>query len=385
MGLLLLAIIYLAFIGLGVPDAVLGATWPIISTELSFPLAHMGYLTLIIAGGTIFSSLFSYKWIHRFGVCTVTSVSIATTAVAMWGFSLCESFFAFCLWAIPYGVGAGCVDAALNNYVAVHYESRHMSWLHCMWGLGATLGPYIMSFALLQTKSWQQGYIYLFFIQVILVLIVVCSRTLWTKNDAENEENEENKTQRPIKELIKMKAVPQILIAFFFFCALEQTSGLWASSYFVYAKGISPETATSWTALFYLGITIGRGIGGFLTMKYSDIQMVRAGCVIMLIGICFLSYGPLPFLIIGLGSSPVYPAIIHSTPIFFNKTDAQAIIGLEMASAYTGNLIIPFLFGHLANFTSVKLYPWYVLFLLGGLVYFYEKVIKLKKGELTEM
>ncbi len=368
---LLLAIIYLAFISLGLPDALLGSAWPTMYTEFGVPVSYAGIISMIIALGTIISSLQSDRLTRRFGTGKVTAVSVGITAAALLGFSFTHSFWLLCLWAVPYGLGAGSVDASLNNYVALHYKSRHMSWLHCMWGVGATAGPYIMGFALSSGQKWNSGYFYIAVLQIILTGILVFSLPLWKGRSAggETDSAAEGKALS-LGEIIRIPGAREIMLCFFCYCALEQTSGLWASSYLTLFKSIPAETAARFAGLFYIGITVGRALSGFLTMKLNDVQMIRLGQGIIAAGIitmflpgpAFLSLAGL--ILIGLGCAPVYPCIIHSTPAHFGADKSQAVIGVQMASAYIGTCIMPPIFGLIANHISVGLFPLYLLLIL---------------------
>ena len=368
---LLLAIIYLAFISLGLPDALLGSAWPTMYTEFGVPVSYAGIISMIIALGTIVSSLQSDRLTRRFGTGKVTAVSVGITAAALLGFSFTHSFWLLCLWAVPYGLGAGSVDASLNNYVALHYKSRHMSWLHCMWGVGATAGPYIMGFALSSGQKWNSGYLYIAVLQIILTGILVFSLPLWKGRSAGGETDSvaEGKALS-LGEIIRIPGAREIMLCFFCYCALEQTSGLWASSYLTLFKSIPAETAARFAGLFYIGITVGRALSGFLTMKLNDVQMIRLGQGIIAAGIltlflpgpAFLSLAGL--ILIGLGCAPVYPCIIHSTPAHFGADKSQAVIGVQMASAYIGTCIMPPIFGLIASHISVGLFPLYLLLIL---------------------
>lgn len=368
---LLLAIIYLAFISLGLPDALLGSAWPTMYTEFGVPVSYAGIISMIIALGTIVSSLQSDRLTRRFGTGKVTAVSVGITAAALLGFSFTHSFWLLCLWAVPYGLGAGSVDASLNNYVALHYKSRHMSWLHCMWGVGATAGPYIMGFALSSGQKWNSGYLYIAVLQIILTGILVFSLPLWKGRSAggETDSAAEGKALS-LGEIIRIPGAREIMLCFFCYCALEQTSGLWASSYLTLFKSIPAETAARFAGLFYIGITVGRALSGFLTMKLNDVQMIRLGQGIIAAGIltlflpgpAFLSLAGL--ILIGLGCAPVYPCIIHSTPAHFGADKSQAVIGVQMASAYIGTCIMPPIFGLIASHISVGLFPLYLLLIL---------------------
>ncbi|MFI3201025.1 MAG: MFS transporter [Eubacteriales bacterium] len=384
---ILLALIYLAFISLGLPDAVLGSAWPTISQEFNAPLASMGIISIIISAGTILSSLQSDRMTQKLGTGTVTILSIFLTAIALLGFARSNSVLSMCLWAIPYGLGAGSVDAALNNYVAIHYESKHMSWLHCMWGLGATMGPYVMGMALTSGWGFRTAYYVIFGLQILLTTVLLINKSAWSSKSKEDEGGEENRKVLTIKEIVRIKGVPQIMFAFFCFCSIELTTGMWASSYFVLVHGVNLELAATYTSLFYLGITIGRAISGFITMKYNDTQMIRGGELIMCIGMSMVllssntTWAFAGLLIIGLGSAPVYPCIIHSTPANFGVSNSQAITGVQMASAYTGSLLMPSLFGLIAEYISIHLYAIYLLGLLLVMALMYEWLLRKVKKE----
>lgn len=370
---LLLAVIYLAFISLGLPDSLLGSVWPTIYQEFNVPVSYAGAIFMIISAGTIFSSLQSDRLTKSLGTGKVTAFSVLMTAVALFGFSISHSYWMLVLWAIPYGLGAGSVDASLNNYVALHYKSHHMSWLHCMWGVGASIGPYIMSFALVNGQTWNMGYRYISLIQVALTIIIMLSLPLWKKrpviSDIQEAENGKDKVLT-LKEIFNIPGAKQLMLMFFCYCALEQTAGLWASSYLVLQHGFDLEVATSYGSLFFIGITVGRAISGFITMKLNDKQMIYLGQGLILIGIIIMclplghQVALMGLVTIGLGCAPIYPCIIHSTPSNFGKDKSQAIIGVQMASAYVGNLLMPPLFGIIANHISAIVFPIYLLLIL---------------------
>ncbi|MBM6819480.1 MFS transporter [Clostridium saudiense] len=370
---LLLAVIYLAFISLGLPDSLLGSVWPTIYQDFNVPVSYAGAIFMIISAGTIFSSLQSDRLTKSLGTGKVTAVSVLMTAVALFGFSISHSYWMLVLWAIPYGLGAGSVDASLNNYVALHYKSHHMSWLHCMWGVGASIGPYIMSFALVNGQTWNMGYRYISLIQVALTIIIMLSLPLWKKrpviSDIQEAENGKDKVLT-LKEIFNIPGAKQLMLMFFCYCALEQTAGLWASSYLVLQHGFDLEVATSYGSLFFIGITVGRAISGFITMKLNDKQMIYLGEGLILIGIILMclplghQVALIGLVTIGLGCAPIYPCIIHSTPSNFGKDKSQAIIGVQMASAYVGNLLMPPLFGIIANHISAIFFPIYLLLIL---------------------
>ncbi len=366
---LLLVIIYIAFISLGLPDSILGSAWPSMYEELQTPVSWVSILSMIIAGGTIISSMFSGKIIGVLGTGKVTAISVAMTAVALFGFSASPSFMALCLWGIPYGLGAGSVDAALNNYVALHYQSRHMNWLHCFWGVGATVGPYIMGLCLTHHLTWNNGYQVIGVLQTLLVAALLFSLPLWKKPvKEEGKDNAGNKVK--ITEVLKMKGAIGVLFSFFSYCAVETTAGLWASSFLVFEKGIDAETAAKYASLFYLGITVGRLISGFAADRIGDKNMVRIGQTICLTAI-LLFFVPLgktlalvALVLLGLGCAPVYPGLLHATPVNFGPEKSQAIMGVQMGCAYIGTTFMPVIFGALTNLTGLAVYP---VFLLAGL------------------
>ena len=383
----LLPVIYLAFISLGLPDSLLGAAWPVMYPELGTSVSYAGILSMIIAAGTIVSSLQSDRLNTRFGTGKITAFSVLTTAVALFGFSISHSFPALCLFAIPYGLGAGSVDAALNNYVALHYKARHMSWLHCMWGVGASVGPYIMGYAMTGGQGWNAGYRYIAILQIVLTIILIFSLPLWKNRTNEKTSGETKAKALTLSEVIGISGAKEVMITFFCYCALEQTTGLWASSYLTLHKGISPEKAAGFASMFFIGITIGRAISGFITMKLKDAQMIRLGQGLSAMGIIILLLplgeyvALLGLIMIGLGCAPIYPCIIHSTPAHFGADKSQAIIGVQMASAYVGTLLMPPLFGLIAEHINIKLFPVYLTVVLIFMVVMHEALLREKKVE----
>ena len=386
---LLLIIIYLAFISLGLPDSLLGSVWPSMYQEFSVPVSYAGGISMIISAGTIFSSIMSDRLTKKLGTGRVTAISVFMTAAALFGFSVSHSYIALCLWAVPYGLGAGSVDASLNNFVALHYTSRHMSWLHCMWGVGASLGPYIMGLALTQGKGWNTGYRYISVLQIFLTAVLFLSLPLWKMHRGEVVRSSGQEQERPLslRQIVKIPGAREIMITFFCYCALEQTAGLWASSYLVLHRGIPAETAAGFASLFFIGITAGRAVSGFLTMRFSDTQMIRLGIGVILGGIVclFLPLGRMGSLtgliLVGLGCAPVYPSIIHSTPVHFGAERSQALIGVQMAAAYVGSCFMPPVFGFLANHISVSLFPVYLLAILLLMSVMHEKMLAKVRGK----
>ena len=386
---LLLAVIYLAFISLGLPDSLLGSAWPSMQAELGAPVSSAGVISTIIALGTVVSSLQSDRLTRKLGAGLVTALSVLLTALALLGFSLSRSFPALCLFAIPYGLGAGSVDAALNNYVALNYASRHMSWLHCMWGVGTTVGPYVMEYALTGGQGWNAGYRYIAILQFAITLVVFLSLPLWKKRAAQTRAADaaaDVGRALSLKEIARIPGAKDVMAAFFCYCAVEATTMLWASSYLALARGVSAEAAAGYASLFFIGITVGRALNGFLTMRFSDAQMIRAGQALVALGALLLllplgTGAALAGLVaIGLGCAPIYPCIIHSTPERFGADRSQALIGVQMASAYVGTLLMPPLFGLIADHISIGLFPVFLLVALAVMALMHERLVRMAKG-----
>ena len=358
---LLLAIIYIAFISLGLPDSLLGSAWPTMQGELCAPLSLAGVISVIITVGTIVSSLLADRLLQRLDAGKITAISTTMTAAALYGFSVSDKIWMLCLFAIPYGLGAGAIDAALNNYVAIHFAARHMSWLHCMWGVGASISPYIMSAALTGGGRWQNGYLTVALIQGALTLFLFLSLPLWKKGSSE----ETAAQKAPAKNVFKIKGVLYVLVTFFGYCALETTAGLWASSYLVQARGIDSTVAARFAALFYIGITVGRFLCGFVADKLGDKTLIRIGLLIVSVGIICVAL-PINTLslaglvTVGFGCAPIYPCTIHSTPYRFGEENSQKIVGIQMASAYTGSALMPPLFGVICEVLPLWIYPIYL-------------------------
>ena len=369
----LLAIIYLAFISLGLPDSLLGSAWPEMHQVMGVELSSLGIVTTLISFGTVISSLFSDKLVRKFSTQAVVTVSVGLTAIGLLGFSLAPSFAALCIFTIPYGFGAGSIDAALNNYVALHYTSRHMSWLHCFWGVGTVVSPYIMSYALGTDLGWVGGYRIVGGLQISILMILIFTLPVWKKvnhksgidSDAENSTDGTKQSAGLIGSL-KIKGVPYVLLGFMGYCAAESTVMVWASTYFFEAKSTTEELAAALGSLFFIGMTVGRFFSGFISDKVGDKNMIRLGLALSAIGVIVIAIPAeiavsiTGFLLIGLGFAPIYPSIIHSTPKSFGKENSQAIIGIQMAAAYLGATLAPPIFGLIANYVEVKLLPLYL-------------------------
>ena len=376
----LLPIIYITFISLGLPDGLLGSAWPTMYPQMGVSVSFAGLVSIIICVGTIISSLLSDRVTRKLGCGKVTAFSVATTAVALIGFSMSDSFWQICLWAIPYGLGAGSIDAALNNYVALHYSGRHMSWLHCMWGLGASVGPTVMGFALTSGQGWPAGYHYVAVIQVVLSAGLFFSLPLWKKKLGDGDAAEGVGKALTIPQIFRLPGAKEVVLMFFCYCALENTTALWSASYFVMREGLSEETAATYAGLFYFGITAGRALSGFITEKLGDTKMIHLGMGVLVSGIMMVVL-PLGlwssiagFLLIGLGCAPIYPCVIHSTPAHFGADKSQAIIGVQMASAYTGSCLMPPIFGVLTKTVGAWLLPWYLLVILALMALMHHKL-----------
>ena len=396
---LLLLIIYLSFVSLGLPDAVLGAAWPIIHEEFGVPISFSGSIYMLISCCTILSSLKSESLRLRFGTGKITAFSVLLTAVAIFGFSISPSLSVMLFFAIPYGLGAGSVDAALNHYVAVHYSGRSMNWLHCMWGIGAALGPYILGFVLQRGESWRSGYLVLSMIQATLTIILFLSLGLWGKEE-KKEKTEEKKAPMSFRQILSITGAKECLVSFFLYCAIEQTLGLWSGSFMVYSLKIEAKLAASFVALFYFGITFGRFLAGILAAKWQDEALILGGCGILFLGLVLLFCSMVPgqevklfgmelrqilvicaLLLSGLGCAPIYPAIIHSTPRNFGAENTSALIGKQMAAAYIGSMSFPPFFGVLAKIFGTGLFPFFSTVLFFGMLFMYRNLLYKTRGK----
>ena len=377
---ILLFVIYISFISLGLPDSILGSAWPTMYQELDVPVSYAGIIAVIIAFGTIVSSLQSDRLTLKLGPGKVTAISVALTAFALFGFSISSSFLMLCLFAIPYGLGAGSVDACLNNYVALHYKGWHMSLLHCMWGVGAVTGPNIMAYALTNNKGWNSGYFYISMLQIGLTAILLFSLPLWKKRERIVDGRETKSLS--LREVVKITGVKEVLLCFLCYCGVEQSAGLWASSYLNMYKGVPAEEAARYASMFFIGITVGRGLNAIIALKLKDRTMVRIGLTIIAIGIIVMIIPAssiitlIGLILIGLGCAPIYPSLIHATPDSFGEDKSQAVIGIQMAFAYIGVLALPPLFGFIADFTDISLLPVYITILFVVMLISFERLQK---------
>lgn len=371
MATFLLIMIYLAFISLGLPDSLLGAAWPVMRGDLDAPLASAGWIGMIVSAGTIVSSLVGGKLTDRLGVGKIAFISSLLTASALLGMGLSPSLFWLLLLAVPLGIGAGAVDSGLNHYVSLNYKAHHMSWLHCFWGVGATLGPILMSYAIDSRDSWRDGYTGVALIQFLLAAALLVTLPLWRRAGGQTHEmaaaaaSEEMPGEtggRPLR----IPGVPYALLAFLFYCAAETTVGLWGGSYLVNVRGMEPGQAARWVSLYYAGITAGRFLTGFATLRIGNRTLIRTGQAAALAGAALLllplpdGLSPLGLVLIGLGFAPIFPCMLHETPARFGKKASGAIMGYQMAVAYTGSTLFPPLLGWIASHAGIGIFPYFL-------------------------
>lgn len=390
MGTFLLVIIYLSFISLGLPDSLLGVSWPVMHGDLQVPLAYAGFISMTISGGTIVSSFVSGTISSRLGTGKVTAISCLLTASALLGFAFSPSLIWLIVLSIPLGLGAGSVDAALNHYVATHYKAHHMSWLHCFWGVGVTISPLIMS-GFISANSWRGGYITISMLQFTLAVVLFITLPIWNRvshssstvadeSQIPNEDSELTIEATQSTNPLKIKGVKFALASFLFYCGAEATMGLWGSSFLINVRGLSAATASQWVSLYYGGITVGRFFTGFLTMRISNKILIRTGQIVALVGaICILLpfsaiFSLLGFVLVGLGCAPIYPCMIHETPNRFGKKQAQKIIGYQMGFAYMGTTFLPPLLGFVASRSSIMVLPVFVITYICIMLFASEKI-----------
>ncbi|VEU82257.1 MFS transporter [Acholeplasma hippikon] len=368
MASILLVIIYIAFISLGLPDSLLGSAWPVIYKDLNIPISSMGMLTMLISFGTITSSLFASKLNHKFGSGLVTSISVFLTAIAMFGFSISNSLLMLSLFAFPYGFGAGAIDSTLNNYVSLHYKKKHMNFLHAFWGIGTLVGPFAMSYAISNKLGWQKGYEVVAMIQLVISLIVFGSLFMWKKQREEQQNEQEHLN---IFQVLKIKHIKYLMFAFLLYTGFEATMFNWVSTYLVKDKGISEDLGALLASIFFIGMTVGRIISGILSNKVKSKHIIRIGFLLIITGMIVILFSfiyyqvaVLGIIIAGLGAAPIFPSIIHRTPSLFDRKKSQAIISIEMFFAYSGVVLMPAIFGLIANYVTIQSLPLYILIII---------------------
>lgn len=387
---LLLLVIYIAYIGLGLPDSLFGTAWPAIYPQWGLPISHANFVTIINCMGTTTASMLSAQIIKKLGTGGVTALSTALTAVSLLGISYSQNFWWICILSLPLGLGAGAIDTALNNYVATHYSASHMSFLHCFYGVGITVSPYIMSLALSDNSTWQKGYRLAFFVQLGITLVMILALPLWKKVKTTEEASGEEDNEILVlsyKQMLGNTSIVMILLAFMTSCALEAMCNIWGATYLVDAKGFHPEKAASLIMLYYIGFTLGRFLSGVLANKLNSWFLTCSG-----ISICGLAtiiiLLPLPGIfsavglcLMGFGVGPIFPNLTHLTPIIFGKKISQSVIGAEMAMSYVAYMGIPFVFGLLARNISIHVYPWFVAVIFATCI---TCILKLRKKTLTK-
>jgi fucose permease len=365
----LLVIIYLAFLGLGLPDGLLGSSWSVLRLDIGATTEMAGYISLTVSFSTVISSLFASKLLYKFGTGKVTLGSILLTAIALTGISVSDAFIYLILLAIPLGLGAGCVDAALSNYVALHFKAKHMSWLHCFWGVGAMTGPIVMSFWLRNENNWRAGFVTISIMLTVLVLILLFTLSLWKIFEKEKTADGEEAKVVSNKEALQIPGVKMFMLTMLCYNGTEAAVSLWIATFLIESKGLSPASAAALSSIFFIGIIVGRLVSGFLSTFVSSKNLIRYGGIIGCVGFVIL-ITPVPYpvmasalFIIGFGGAPVYPSIVHATPERFGEKASPSVIGLEMASAYVGATLTPLLVGLIANQFGMFLIPILLLFL----------------------
>lgn len=370
MATLLLIVIFIDFIGLGIPDSLFGAAWPAINIDFGLPISAANAVTVTMTVCSIISSLMSAKLTEKFSTSKIAAVSTALTAVGLFGFSISKNIYMMFFFTLFLGFGAGAIDAALNNYVAVHYRASHMNFLHCFYGIGVTLSPYLMSIAL-KNRSWQSGYRLAFIIQLVISIIAFASLPLWQKNGRLSESSDEKSGKSSFAELVKLPGIKSTWLVFFGSCALEYVSGTWSSSFLVNSRGITVDRAALFVTVYYGGIALGRFLSGIFSSKLKPQQIILIGTILIIPAIVLVSQPFIPNLIavgmflIGLGNGPLYPNMVHLTPIRFGAQRSQAVMGSQMAAAYIGILSMPTLTGFLAQKFSTDIFPYCLAVLYG--------------------
>ena len=390
MATLLLIVIYIAFIGLGLPDSLFGTAWPAVYAEFNVPVSLASVVSLISCFGTFLSSLSSARVINRFGTGRVTAFCTLLTAAGLFGYSLSPSFFWMCLLAVPMGLGAGAIDTALNNYVALHYSASHMNFLHCFYGIGVTVSPYFMSLALAGAGNWRGGYRLAFWVQICISCVMFIALPLWNRvrhGALAAEAEEEPVRTLSMREMAKLPSVRAVWLVFITSCGVEVTTGAWSSTYLVQAKGMALDAAARAVMLYYFGFALGRLLSGLLSSKLTSWQLIKYSEIIMFVAIPFLLLplgsfvASICLFLIGLGCGPVFPNMTYLTPLNFGRDVSQSVIGSQMAAAYIGIMALPPLFGLLAQFIGAWLLPLYLLVMMVLMVYATIRLIAQMKKE----
>lgn len=396
-----LFLIYATFISLGLPDSLIGVAWPVMQPEMNVPYSYAGFISMCVAGCTIIASLNTGKFLRRFGTGRVTLFSVLLTAGALLGFSISPGYLWLILLALPLGLGGGAVDSGLNAYVARHYKAHHMNWLHCFWGVGAMVGPLVMAAVIRQTNGWRGGFLSVGILQTLILLLLFFSLPLWQRFGGQSERPTPNRnmpdSSKPVTdrlsnaadmktvptlpkkpptlmEILRIHGTPIASLAFLFYCGLEASMGLWGSSYLIRIKGLDVATAASWSAMFFGGVTAGRFLSGFLSMKFSNAALLKSGTLLAVAGTVLLmlplgGYIPLAsYILIGLGCAPLFPSMLHETPVRFGNEHSLDIIGVQIATAYLGTTLLPPLFGFVASERFMSFFPM-LMFLYGAAVF----------------
>ena len=372
---LLLVIIYICYIGLGIPDSLIGTAWPAIYQEFQLPISYVSIVTMLISFGTVFSSIYAVKVIVKLGTAKVTALSTSLTAIALLGFSCSNHLIWICLCAVPLGIGAGAIDSALNNYVAIHYNGMQMNFLHCFYGIGVSLSPYLMSVALSEDMNWRRGYRIVFFLQMSIAILSIVSLPLWRKVKNIKTTEDEPAKVLSFREMLKNKKILVVCTIFVTSCALESICQNWGSTFLVNTKGLSADTAAAWITLYYVGLTLGRLFSGLFSTRFSAWQINKAGRAVVLVAILLILLPGhymatiLGLFLVGLGNGPIFPNMTHLTPELFGKDVSQSVIGIEMAFSYTSHLLTPILFGIIAQTFGTQFLPVYLLIMFAIMVY----------------
>lgn len=388
---ILLIVIYIGFIGLGIPDSIFGTAWPAIYTDWNLPISTANLVTGLVTCGTFISSVFSAKLIKKLGTANIAFICTLLTAIAMLGYSLSPNIYWFCLFSLPYGIGAGSIDAALNNYVALHYSAAHMNYLHCFYGVGVSFSPYIMSLALSGESGWRGGYQWAFYCQFAIAVILILSLPIWKKCKKIHTCGESNEQQKilPYRELFKLKGIKSILLAFFASCSIEFVCGVWGSTYLVEDIGMKPQNAAKIIVIYYFGLALGRFLSGVFSSKISSMNLIKIGTIILAAAVLMLVLScsvilsssvlaAIGLFLVGFGNAPTYPNLMHLAPQTFGAELSSSVIGLQQASACLAIFLSPIVFGFIADGITVTLYPFFALFILIFLVFSVFFISKLK-------